>query len=142
MTMSSCNGVEKAREGMMHHKGASRLRIAVAEDDADLRGAFVGMLELLGNEVVCAACDGAELLDACSRLEVDLVLVDLDMPVIDGLQAAEALAEKGIPVVLISGHPDVKEVVLEHEPVVTRIVKPATIEGFRKAIAEALATRR
>jgi len=70
------------------------------------------------------------------------VVVDLDMPVIDGLQAAEALAEKGIPVVLISGHPDVKEVVLEHEPVVTRIVKPATVDGFRKAIAEALATRR
>jgi hypothetical protein len=43
--------------------------------------------------------------------------------------------------VLISGHPDVKEVVLEHEPVVTRIVKPATIEGFRKAIMEALATK-
>lgn len=126
----------------MHHRGVTQLRIAVAEDDDDLRGAFVGMLELLGNEVVCAAADGAELLDACSRLEVDLVVVDLDMPVIDGLQAAEALAEKGIPVVLISGHPDVKEVVLEHEPVVTRIMKPATIEGFRKAIAEALATRR
>ena len=127
---------------MTHHKSTGSLRIAVAEDDADLRGAIIGMLELLGNEVVCAAGDGAELLDACSRLEVDLVVVDLDMPVIDGLQAAEALAEKGIPVVLISGHPDVKEVVLEHEPVVTRIVKPATVEGFRKAIAEALATRR
>ncbi len=126
----------------MHHRDAIQLRIAVAEDDADLRGAFVAMLELLGNQVVCAAGDGAELLEACSRLEVDLVVVDLDMPIIDGLQAAEALAEKGIPVVLISGHPDVKEVVLEHEPVVTRIVKPVTVEGFRKAIAEALAARR
>jgi CheY-like chemotaxis protein len=127
---------------MKHQNSSGQLKIAVAEDDADLRGAFVGMLEFLGNNVVCAACDGAELLEACSRLEVDLVVVDLDMPVIDGLQAAEALAEKGIPVVLISGHPDVKEVVLEHEPVVTRIVKPATIEGFRKAIIEALATKR
>jgi DNA-binding NtrC family response regulator len=127
---------------MTHQVNGTRIRIALAEDDSDLRRAFVGMLELLGNDVVCAAADGAELLDRCSKYEVDLVVVDLDMPIIDGLQAAEEIAERGIPVVLVSGHPDVKEVVVEHEPVVTRIVKPATIESFRKAIAEALATKR
>ena len=126
---------------MTHRDSATQVRIALAEDDHDLRKAFVGMLELLGNKVVCAAADGAELLEACVVTEVDLAMVDLDMPVIDGLEAAEEIAERGIPVVLISGHPDVREVQLEHEPVVTRIVKPATLESFRKAIAEALATR-
>jgi response regulator NasT len=126
----------------MHQEKTGSVRIALAEDEPDLRAAFVGLLELLGHHVVCAAADGAELLDACRKHEVDLVVVDLDMPVIDGLQAAEEISERGIPVVLVSGHPDVKEIVLEHEPVVTRIVKPATLESFRRAIAEALATKR
>jgi DNA-binding NtrC family response regulator len=126
---------------MMHRETATPVRIALAEDDADLRQAFVGMLKLLGNEIVCAAADGAELLEFCFKDRVDVAVVDLDMPVVDGLQAAESISERGIPVILVSGHPDVREVVVEHEPVVTRIVKPATLESFRRAIAQALATR-
>ena len=117
------------------------VRIALAEDEPDLRQVFVQLLELLGHQVICAAADGAELLEACAQQEVDVAVVDLDMPVVDGLTAAEEISEKGIPVVLVSGHPDVTEVVLEHEPVAARIVKPATLESFRRAIAEALATR-
>jgi len=125
----------------MAHDGTGPLRIALAEDEADLRKAFVGLLEVLGHHVVCAAANGAELLDCCCRQEVDVAMVDLDMPVIDGLTAAEEISAKGIPVIIVSGHPDAKEIVLEHEPVVTRIVKPATLESFRRAIAEAMAAR-
>jgi response regulator NasT len=99
------------------------------------------LLEHLGHDVVCAAANGAELLDTCFKHHVDLAVVDLDMPVIDGLAAAEEISAKGVPVILVSGHPDVKEIVMEHEPVVTRIVKPATLESFRRAIAEALGKR-
>jgi len=123
----------------MTQQSTVQVRIALAEDEEDLRHVFVQLLELLGHQVVCAAADGAELLRACSGQEVDVAIVDLDMPVMDGLTAAEEISEKGIPVVLVSGHPDVREVVLEHEPVVTRIVKPATLESFRAAIAQALA---
>jgi len=126
----------------MAYDGTGPVRIALAEDEADLRKVFVGLLEHLGHCVVCAAADGAELLDGCSRQEVDVAVVDLDMPVVDGLTAAEEISAKGIPVILISGHPDVTQVVLEHEPVVTRIVKPATLESFRSAIAEALSPKR
>jgi len=125
----------------MENERKGPLRIALAEDEADLRKAFIGLLELLGHQVVCAAANGKELLETCFTQEVDVAMVDLDMPVVDGLAAAEEISAKGIPVILVSGHPDVKEIVLEHEPVVTRIVKPATLESFRRAIAEALATR-
>lgn len=118
------------------------VRIALAEDEADLRLAMVALLERLGYQVVLAAADGAELLAACKPLEVDLVLVDLDMPVVDGLAAAEELTQRGIPVVIVSGHPDVTEIVLEHEPVVTRIMKPATRENLERAIHQALAAKR
>jgi two-component system, response regulator PdtaR len=124
----------------MDNQRTGPVRIALAEDEPDLRHAFVGLLEVLGHRVVCAAANGAELLEACSRQVVDLAVVDLDMPVVDGLAAAEEISEKGIPVIIVSGHPDVNEIVLEHEPVVTRIVKPATLESFRRAIAQALST--
>jgi DNA-binding NtrC family response regulator len=125
----------------MSEQLAGSVRIALAEDEPDLRKAFVALLEVLGHKVVCAASNGAELLDACFTQEVDLAVVDLDMPIVDGPTAAEEISEKGIPVIIVSGHPDVKEIVLEHEPVVTRIVKPATLESLRRAISEALATR-
>ncbi len=114
------------------------VRIALADDEPDLRISMTRLLTLLGHKVVYAAADGAELLEACAAQDVDLAIVDLDMPVMDGLTAAEELAERGIPAVLVSGHPDVREVVVEHEPVVTRVMKPATIDKLREAIRVAL----
>lgn len=121
---------------------ANSVRIALADDEPDLRVAMSRLLQLLGHDVVYCASNGAELLAACVEHEVELVIVDLDMPVMDGLTAAEELAERGIPAVLVSGHPDVEEVVLEHEPLVTRIMKPATLDALREAIVEALNQRR
>ena len=90
-----------------------QIRIAVAEDEPDVRSTFVRLLEVLGYKVVCAVGNGEELIEQCVQLEVDLAFVDLDMPVIDGLAAAEIISEKGIPVILVSGHPDARQVVLE-----------------------------
>ncbi|WP_428307905.1 response regulator [Lacipirellula sp.] len=125
----------------MAEQGAGRVKIALADDEPDLRSTMARLLGLLGHEVVYSASNGAELLQACADQHVDLVILDLDMPVMDGLTAAEELAERGIPAVLVSGHPDIEEVVLEHEPVVTRIMKPATVDKLRDAIRVALLRR-
>jgi response regulator NasT len=117
------------------------VRIAVAEDEPDVRKTFVRLLECLGHKVVCAAANGEELIDQVSHEEVDIAFVDLDMPVIDGLAAAEIVSERGIPVILVSGHPDARQVVVEQEPVVARIVKPATIEALQQAIRQALSSK-
>jgi two-component system, response regulator PdtaR len=118
-----------------------QIRIAVAEDEPDVRSTFVRLLELLGYKVVCAVGNGEELIEQCVQLEVDLAFVDLDMPVIDGLAAAEIISEKGIPVILVSGHPDARQVVLEKEPVVARITKPAKTEELQRAIQIALSSK-
>lgn len=125
----------------MSDQGGGRVRIALADDEVDLRTSMARLLQLLGHEVVCTAANGVELLEACQQHTVDLAILDLDMPIMDGLTAAEELAERGIPAVLVSGHPDVQEVVLEHEPVVTRVMKPATIDALRDAIRQALRPR-
>jgi CheY-like chemotaxis protein len=119
-----------------------QIRIAVADDEPVVRKTFVRLLELLGHNVVCSASNGAELIDLCSGRHVDMAFVDLDMPVMDGLAAAAEVSKQGIPVVLISGHPDVHDVVVEHEPVVARLLKPASIDDLREAIKEALASKR
>ena len=120
---------------------AGSVRIALADDEPDLRTSMARLLTLLGHHVVYSAANGAELLEACAAHSGDLAILDLDMPIMDGLTAAEELAERGIPAVLVSGHPDVQEVVLEHEPVVTRVMKPATIDKLRDAISVALARK-
>jgi response regulator NasT len=118
------------------------VRIAVAEDEPDIRKTFVRLLEVLGHRVVYSVGNGAELLDQSLDDQVDVVIVDLDMPVMDGLAAAEEVERKGIPVILVSGHPDSERVVLDHEPVVARITKPASIESLQSAIRQAVAARR
>jgi CheY-like chemotaxis protein len=117
----------------------SQLKIALADDVPANRAMVIRLLERLGHEVICAASNGAELIDQCSRLQVDIVFTDLDMPVMDGLAAAQELAEKGIPVVLFSGHADADQLVLEHEPMVAMISKPVSLESLRIAIEQALA---
>jgi response regulator NasT len=118
-----------------------RAKIAIAEDEPDFRKALSALLTALGHEVVCEAADGAELLAECHEADVDVVIADLDMPVVDGLEAAEQISRRGIPVILLSGHPDADQVNLDHEPVAARLVKPTTSASLEAAIAQALARR-
>lgn len=127
--------IHTLRSGM-NQNGSQAVRIALADDDPAVRFTFTQLLVAMGHDVVCSAADGAELVAACRAQSVDLVFVDLDMPVMDGLEAAEHLTAQGVPVILISGHPDASHVVLEHEPFVARIRKPITIDDLRTAIAK------
>ena len=65
------------------------IRILVADDQALVRGAIAMMLDLEDDiEVVAQASNGREAIDAVARAEVDVVLVDVEMPVMDGITAA------------------------------------------------------
>jgi len=125
----------------MTENGTAPIRIAVAEDEPDVRKTFVRLLEHMGHRVVCSVANGEELINQCKSSEVDIAFVDLDMPIVDGLAAAEIVSERGIPVILVSGHPDARQVVVEKEPVVARLVKPASIDQLERAIKKALASR-
>ena len=70
-----------------------RVRILVVDDHQMLREALVGMLELSGFEVVGAVADGADATSLAAELEPDVVLMDLSMPVLNGLDATRLLRE-------------------------------------------------
>ncbi len=79
------------------------LRIAVADDEPEMREFFARMLPRLGHQVVALAENGAQLIDACRRVRPDLVITDLKMPGVDGLSACDQIGrELSIPVILIS----------------------------------------
>ena len=117
---------------------SSQVRIALADDVPGIRKIMVRMLEQLGHKVICAVSNGAELVDQCYGQQIDVVFTDLDMPIMDGLAAAQELAQRGIPVILVSGHPDSEEVVVDQEPVVLCVSKPASLESLQSAIEQAL----
>ena len=115
------------------------IRIGVAEDEADFRTALTALLTALGHEVVCAVENGAELIKCCTGQKVDVVIVDLEMPLVDGLETAEEFAHRGVPAILLSGHPDATAVNVDKEPIAARLLKPATLESLQAAIKKALA---
>jgi response regulator NasT len=81
------------------------LRIAVADDEQDMRDYFRKILPLLGHQVVVVAASGQELVDQCLAKAPDLIITDIKMPDMDGLHAAERVCRGGpIPVVLVSAY--------------------------------------
>ncbi len=79
------------------------LRIAVADDEALIRQYFSEILRDMGHEVVAAARDGRELVEACRRQRPDLVISDIKMPRMDGIEAAATITgEQSVPVILVS----------------------------------------
>ena len=70
-------------------------RIVIADDHGLVRQGFRGMLAREGDlEVVGEAEDGREAVEACSRLRPDLVLMDVRMPGMDGLEATREIKQR------------------------------------------------
>ncbi len=82
----------------------SRSKVLIVDDDSTLRNAVAELLELEGYRVI-AACDGTEALRAMHETCPQLVLLDLEMPGLDGRGFARVLQALGIrvPIIAMSG---------------------------------------
>lgn len=78
------------------------LRVVVAEDEGLIRMDVVATLQEAGYEVVGEATDGEEAIRLATELEPDLVVMDIKMPKMDGISAAEKISVLKIPVVLLT----------------------------------------
>src|SRR2546430_11827221 len=80
------------------------MRILIADDETIIRLDLRGMLEAAGYEVQ-EARDGAEAVSLADSWEPDLVLLDVKMPVLDGIEAARRItATRPVPVVLLTAY--------------------------------------
>ena len=78
-------------------------RVVVAEDEVLIRMDLVEMLAEEGYDVVGQAGDGARAVELAEELRPDLVILDVKMPVLDGIAAAERIAAQRIaPVVILT----------------------------------------
>jgi len=118
------------------------LRIAVADDELDMRDFFERMLKRLGHKVVSVAENGRELVEHCREQNPDLVITDIKMPEMDGIDAAtEICRERPVPVILVSAHHDAALIDrAEADSVLAYLIKPIGPDDLVPAIA--IATRR
>lgn len=83
------------------------LRIIAADDDSRMREFYEAVLRHMQHEVVATAADGQELVDACLEANVDLVVSDIRMPGLDGVQAAHIVTGyKELPFLFVSAYHD------------------------------------
>lgn len=82
---------------------APAMRVLIAEDEALIRLDLREMLEEEGFDVVGEAADGEQAVDLATKLTPDLVICDVKMPKMDGIQAAAQITEARIaPVVMLT----------------------------------------
>jgi two-component system, response regulator PdtaR len=82
-----------------------RPRIVIADDESIIRMDLREILTQLGYDVVGEASDGRTALELARKLQPDLVILDIKMPSMDGIEAAEYVTDEGLaPVVLLTAY--------------------------------------
>ncbi|MEN9928043.1 MAG: hypothetical protein RJB27_1119, partial [Actinomycetota bacterium] len=114
------------------------VRILVAEDETLIRMDLVEMLQAAGYEVVAQAANGQEAIELAVTHKPDLAILDVKMPVLDGISAAEKIIEIA-PVLMLTAYSQ-KELVdrARDAGVMAYVVKPFTIGDLMPAIEIAI----
>jgi response regulator NasT len=116
------------------------LRIVVADDEPDMQQYFRKILPRLGHQVVGVAGNGRELVAQCQALQPDLVITDIKMPEMDGIEAATQIhRERPIPVILVSAYHDPELIArAEGDHILGYLVKPIKQADLGPTIALAM----
>ncbi len=118
----------------------STLRIIVADDEPDVRDYYCKILPRLGHSVVAAAGSGEELVAVCRTHRPDLVITDIKMPGLDGIDAAKLIYEEmPVPVILVSAYSDARLIErAEADHIMAYLVKPIKQADLEPAIGLAM----
>jgi response regulator NasT len=116
----------------------TRIRILVAEDEALIRMDLVEMLGEAGYEVVAEAADGAQAIELAQLHKPDLAILDVKMPVLDGISAAEKIITIA-PVLMLTAFSQRELVERARDAgVMAYVVKPFSIGDLVPAIEIAI----
>jgi two-component system response regulator (stage 0 sporulation protein F) len=119
-------------------------RVMVVDDDSGIRAGMARYLRMQGHEVIEAG-GGGEALRLAAHVEVDLVITDINMPDVDGIEVIMKLTEAraGLPVIAISGGGLMpKDLLLASADLlgaVRTLSKPFDLSDLRRAVDDALA---
>ena len=120
----------------------SALKIGVAEDEFDMREFYQIVIPELGHRLLWVAQNGVELIEFTNRALPDLLIVDIKMPLLDGLNAVRSVTrDHPLQVIVVSGHHDQETMErAEAEQIMGYLIKPIREADLRAAIT--IATKR
>jgi two-component system, response regulator PdtaR len=112
------------------------LRILIAEDEYLVLMGTRSYVEKLGHQVVGVATDGLKAVELAIEKKPDLVIMDINMPILDGIDAIKQINEKlFIPSIIVSGYHDEKLIKrATEEGVLYYLLKPIDLEDLKIAI--------
>ena len=114
------------------------IRILVAEDEALIRMDLIEMLTEAGYEIVAEASNGEEAISLANQVQPDLAILDVKMPVLDGISAAEKIISIA-PVLMLTAFSQRDLIDRARDAgVMAYVVKPFTISDLVPAIEIAI----
>ncbi|MFT6142746.1 MAG: two-component system LytT family response regulator [Myxococcota bacterium] len=117
------------------------LRVLIADDESMARRRLRRLLEPLVDVIVVGECsDGVEVLEAVAEEPIDLVLLDIQMPRLTGVEALAAMGSDGPHVVFTTAHPE-HAVAAWDGGAIDYLLKPVELGRLRKALDRVLSAR-
>jgi two-component system chemotaxis response regulator CheY len=125
---------------MDNEKKKSEIKILIVEDAEQVTEV---MKQMLSGYKIFSATNGKEAIEKCGKLKPDLVLLDIVMPVLDGIATLKQIKKIDVnaKIIIISAidHPEVIKEAIK-EGAMKYIVKPFSSEGLNEAVENALIT--
>ncbi len=117
------------------------LKVLVVEDEGLVAAGLKGQLEDIGHQVMGLAKDAEEAVRLASKLQPDLIMMDIRIPGTDGIEAARAiLAQEAVPIVFLTAYPDEDFVRRAGDAgAMAYLLKPVNESTLRSTIEVALA---
>jgi DNA-binding response OmpR family regulator len=120
-------------------------RILLVDDDANVLLALSRSLKLRGYTTVDEAHSGAEAVEKFTRLPYDVMMLDIRMPDMDGMEVLQKAQQirPSLPVIILTGHAAMESALasLKSGMVVDYLMKPASLDQVEAAIRKALRRR-
>jgi len=118
-----------------------KLKVLAVEDEGLVAAALTALLGNLGHQVVGLAKDGQEAVECAATLDPDLIIMDIRIPIMDGIETARTiLGQKPIPIVLLTAYADENLARRAGEAgIMAYLVKPADRKQLGSTIEVALA---
>jgi AmiR/NasT family two-component response regulator len=119
-------------------------KVLIADDEKPVAAGLQAQLETLGYDVIAVVHDGHHAIEVCRRSLPDVVLMDIEMPGLDGLTAARQIVrDPGTPVIILTahGHANLIDQAVE-DGVLYYLLKPVTSPALHAALQVAVARAR
>ena len=116
------------------------LSIGVAEDEPDMQEFYQNVIPELGHRLLWIGVDGVELINKCEHACPDLLIADVKMPRLDGIDAVRSFTSRiPIPVILVTGYHDDETISrAEVAQVMCYLIKPIREADLRTALRIAM----